>query len=151
METQKSIYKKIFELIFFGITWGSFWMVLTAIIIDNTTPGGLISLSSDFNFTKNALLSMLIGVGWSLPTLIYDVDRLPMLVKSLLHFAIGSTVFFIVAFYLGWIPVDFRWTAILQFVVVYLLIFLAIWFLFYLYYRGQRDKINRKLREINQE
>lgn len=73
------------------------------------------------------------------------------MVKSLIHFSIGTVVFFSVAFYLDWIPFqpDQVGYIVLEFFIA-CITFMISWLCFYLFNHCEANKINGRLRELEQ-
>ncbi len=96
--------------------------------------------------------SMIVGIGSASIAIIYQFEKPSEAVKRLIHFGVGMGVFYPTALYLGWIP--FYPDKILHTISSFFIscsIFMAIWFCFYLFNRGEARKINNRLRELEKD
>ena len=119
---------------------------ITGVIFDITYKGNF-SLT-DYQFTKMVVGCILIGLGFGLPTIVYQKDSLPMPVRVLIHMGIGCVVYTIVAYAVGWIGgARTIWQGILA-VALRLLIAFIIWFLFMRYYRREAKMMNDRIQEM---
>jgi hypothetical protein len=131
-----------------GITWGCTFLSVIC-MIGVWQNGAQWFLNSPKSYPMQGFASMLVGIGWILPTMVYESKKLSRPIQILIHMTVGFTVYFPVAFYMGWIPLEGGTPQILLEVLLALLISLAIWFCFYLYYRKEARDMNRKLHQIN--
>lgn len=143
--------KSVIKHFICGILWGCTFLVIDC-LVGYYLAGQSFLLSMVNDFPKHAAGSVLVGIGYRSPAVLYQIERLSLLAKSLIHFSIGTVVFFSVAFYLGWIP--FRPEQIGYFVLEFLIAcitFTISWFCFYLFNHCEANKINNRLRELEQE
>ena len=142
--------KKIIGRTLSGISYGCFWMVCYCMIFnfmsDKTHFEAIMN-----NFTNQAIGSMVVGIGFVLPTLIYDFEKLSLFVKTIIHLGIGVPFFFVVGFCLGWLPKDLGMGNIFLMVVGCIVVSFAIWFGFYLYYKSESNLINKRLKKIEEK
>jgi len=97
------------------------------------------------------ICGMLVGVGFVLPSMVYENERLAMWLRVLIHMGIGFVVFFITASYAGWIPVESGTGATILFIVMTTATSFLIWTVFYLYNKSIAKKINEQLRNKRSE
>ena len=139
--------KKIIGRIFSGISYGCFWMVGYGMIFsfmqDRVHFEALMN-----NFTSQAIGSMLVGIGFVLPTLIYGSEKLSLFIKTIIHLGIGVPFFFAVGFFLGWLPKNLGIGNIFLMILSSIAISFVIWFGFYLYYKNEGKLINKQLKKI---
>jgi hypothetical protein len=141
--------RRVFGRALSGVAYGCTWLIVVGLILDRVgvlgqaDPGGVYTAG----FTEQALFSMLVGVGWVLPTLVYENERLGLAPKVAVHLIIGCGVFVPVAIHLHWFPpvAAFSAAQIAGMILAYAGACVLIWFLFYLYFRGEARQINRKL------
>ena len=62
--------------------------------------GGNYSLGN-YGFTKMAVGSILVGLGFGVPTVVYHNEKLPQPIKVIIHMGIGCVIYTVVAFILG--------------------------------------------------
>lgn len=55
-------------------------------------------------YTKMVIGSVVIGIGFSVPALIYESEKLPYGIKVLVHMGTGCLVMLIMGFAVGWLP-----------------------------------------------
>jgi len=139
--------KRIAGRVLSGISYGCFWMVCYGMIF-NFMPDRTHFEALMGNFTIHAVGSMLVGIGFILPTLIYDSEKLSLFVKTIIHLGIGVPLFLAVGFYLGWLPKDLNMGKVLLMMMGCIAVSFVIWFGFYLYYKNESKLINKRLKKI---
>lgn len=120
---------------------------ITGVIFDLTCSGSF--YLEQYRFTKMVLGSVIIGLGFGAPSVVYRFENLPKPVCVLIHLGIGITVYTIAAYAEGWIGYrENFWTGfVVPFVVQLALIFL-IWFLFRKHYQKEAEAINEKIQQL---
>ena len=113
------IMRELLKLVLIGIVWGCTMCVLILMI------GGLIAgddfmTKSTMEFTKQAMI----------------------------HMVIGFTIYFIIAFRLGWIPVNHGLFVVFISISIAFLSGAVIWFCYYLYYKKEAKIINDKINKM---
>ena len=111
------------------------------------TNGGNFSMEG-FQFTKMVIGSAIVGIGFGVPTVVYNSEKLPMPVKVLIHTGTGCVIYTIVAYAVGWFggsatPVQGLAIAGIQLVVAFI-----IWFCFNSYYRKEAKQMNEKIQAM---
>jgi len=101
-------------------------------------------------YISQVIASVVVGIGWFAPTVIYANEKLGMGQKILIHFAIGFIVYWPSAFYAGWIPVQYGIWGIVSSVVLMLIFAILIWIGFYMYYKNESKQINNKLKSMGE-
>lgn len=137
---------KLIKYLLYGVSWGCTVFVFTN-LIGYLLVGDIFLQKTTENFVGQVLGSIIVGIGCASPSIIYHVDRFTFLQQVLIHFSIGLTTFFIVAFSLKWIPTTSIFSIIIM-VIINICIFTFIWFLFYLYNKNEAKKMNEKLTEF---
>ncbi len=102
-------------------------------------------------FTTQMICGMLVGVGFVLPSMVYENERLAMWLRVLIHMGIGFVVFFITATYAGWIPLESGTGATILFIVMAIATSFLIWTVFYLYNKSIAKKINEQIKHKQSE
>lgn len=143
--------KKLLVKIAFGVAIGCFGFV-SMLFIASAFAGGanaFIGQKTGEEMLQLAACFIIIAIGFSVPSLIYEMENLTNSLKVLIHMAAGTVVYLITAFVAGWIEKSFGA------IVVYILIALGaaaiIWAIFMLAFKLQADKINRKIREKHED
>lgn len=147
----KRIGKMVIKYIFYGISWGCTFLVFTCLMFSLFGGEDYLRMIME-DFTRQAIGSMIVGIGSASIAIIYQFEKPSEAVKRLIHFGVGMGVFYPTALYLGWIP--FYPDKILYTFSSFLIscgIFVAIWFCFYLFNRGEARKINNRLRELEKD
>lgn len=147
----KHIMKMIIKYICYGISLGCTFFVFSC--LSGFIFGGEEQLSLMLkDFVRQAIGSMIVGIGCGSVSIVYQFEKLSEGVKRLIHFGVGMGVFYPTALYLGWIP--FYPERILYTIFQILIscgMFVVIWFCFYLFNRGDAKKINNRLRELEKD
>ena len=102
----------------------------------------------NYRFTKMVVGSILVGLGFGLPTVVYRKDSLPVPVRVLIHMGIGCVVYTVVAFAVGWFGGATSIGRGLLIAAIQLAIAFLIWFLFMRYYRAEAKKMNDKIQKM---
>ena len=137
--------KKILIYTAWGIAWGCTWFVALGIIF---TISGLAVAFSGSEFIRQAIGAIIVGIAFTVPSLIYQNEKLSRGIQVLVHMGIGLIVYFAAALYLRWMPVQAGPWAIGGFVITALVISFIIWFVFSLYYKKQASAINERIKEL---
>jgi hypothetical protein len=132
-----------------GIGLGSALFAISGIVFDCIYSGNF--QLSNWLYTKMAVGAMLIGLGFSVPSAIYDNDKLSLGIQTLIHMGIGCTVLLIVAFNVGWIPLAAGWVTCVLTVLGQLLIAFLIWLVFVLYYKRMAKKMNDRIDQMRDQ
>ena len=137
------IIKRIIEGIVIGCTIFTIIGIIFCLVNGTDTAFG----DPDYGFVKMAICSMIVGLGFSLPTFIYDDQKITKPLQTLIHLSIGFIIFGLVAFYAKWVPIESGIKEIVVFIILSILSTLAIWYCFYLYYKNEARKINDDIRK----
>ena len=109
--------------------------------------GGNFSLEN-YGYTKMVLGSIIVGLGFGVPTVVYNKDSLPMPVKVIIHMGIGCAVYTAVAFAVGWFGASTTVGQGIVIAAIQLLVAFVIWFCFMRYYRKEAKKMNEKIQAM---
>lgn len=138
---------KLLKMILNGIAWGCTIATFIAIIGAAVAGDSFLAITAN-DFIGQAVGSMIVGIGFTVPSLIYDSKKLSMGMKTFIHMAIGFFIYFITALHLNWIPVEFGSGMIAVSVLTAASFAFGIWLLFYLYNRKEAKKLNQKLESM---
>ena len=116
-------------------------------IIFDVTGGGVYTLEN-YRYTKMVIASVIVGLGFGVPTMVYKSDKLPMPVKVLVHMGIGCIIYTIVAFSVGWLGGAASVTQGILIACIKLAVAFIIWFCFMRYYRKEADEMNKKIKSM---
>ncbi len=137
--------RKIFKLICVGISWGCTISCLIS-MAGYTMMGNEWFLSSPRGFNAQVAAAMIVGMGWSLPTVVYDNEKLSKVQQLLIHAAIGFIVYIPIAFYMQWIPLG-NISLMLASILIAIVSAFIVWLCFYFYYKWEAREINREIKE----
>ncbi|UZD47720.1 DUF3021 domain-containing protein [Peribacillus frigoritolerans] len=121
---------------FVGICFGALVMVLTCFGVIAFGGG---SLDSGI-FVKNAIGCILCGWFFSTATIFFENEKWSLLSQTILHFLTVSILYFLLSFFVGWIPFSLKGLAIG--IGIFIPFYMIIWTAFYLYFRFQVKILN---------
>lgn len=136
---------RVIKIALFGIAIGLSIFVIIGIAFD-IAYGGTFTLIN-WRFTKMAVGAMLVGIGFSVPSMIYESEKLPYGIKVLFHMGIGCTVMLVTALLVGWIPLGAGWKICMFAVAAEILAAFLIWRCFLTYYKKMAKQMNQKIKE----
>ena len=94
--------------------------------------------------TRQTIISVLVmSVIFGLLSKIYDLTHWPLLTQALIHAGGSYGAFILTAYIAYWFP--FNWLNLLLTSVLFLTLFFAIWFVFYLREKKAIAELNKKL------
>ena len=111
--------------------------------------GGNFSLE-EYRFTKMVIASIIVGLGFGIPTVVYNKESIPMPVKVIIHMGIGCVIYTIAAYAVGWFGGTATIAQGLIVAAIQLAVAFVIWFCFMRYYRNEAKKMNEKIQEMKQ-
>ena len=95
-----------------------------------------------------ALCFIVISLGFNVPSLIYENERLALWLRTLIHMAIGAAVYLLTAYFAGWMESGIG--RIAQGLLIALGAAAVIWLCIFLYIKAQVRKMNQKIKEKQQ-
>ncbi len=137
--------KKMCKAVLTGMCVSSLIFVLTQLIFC-MADGGAMLVETDM-----LVGCLIIGVGFGLPTVIYDSERLPGWAKALIHMGFGCTVLTVVSL-MCYMPsfdgvsaavVNGGWIILAELAVAFL-----VWLGFQLFYKMEAKSINKKIKQM---
>ena len=138
-------FKEVMKRAFISIAMSFIIFIVIGIMFD-IKDGGNFTLT-DYGFTKMALACVVTGLGFGVPTLLYNSERRSQTLAAVIHLGIGFTIYFAAASFVGWIPVERGIKACVITVVSVVLIGLIIWLCFMKYNRDLAEKMNKALKK----
>lgn len=136
----------ILKYLFRGIAWGCTYFVFFCLIAF-FWQGKDFLLNILESFPKHAIGTMLVGIGYGSTSIVYQWERPSLIMKVIIHFSVGTSVFFFVASHLAWIPLPTNRYIILE-LLVSCITFAAVWMGFYLFGCKEAKEINNRLQEL---
>ena len=116
-------------------------------MVEDIMGGGSFRLEH-YRFTKMVLGSIIVGMGFGLPSFIYSKDSLPMPVRVIIHMGTGCIVYTLVACAVGWMGGS---SSILKGIIIaafQIAMAFIIWYLFMQYYRREARRMNNRIQEM---
>lgn len=104
---------------------------------------------NNYSFSKMAAGTLAIGLGFGLPTFIYENDNMSLLVQTLIHMGTGCVVMTATAFIVGWIPTDHGVLAIIGTIAGEVAIAFVVWLFFYTHHKKLAKEMSKRIAEIN--
>ncbi len=105
---------------------------------------GIFTLT-DYGFTKMVLACIVTGLGFGVPTILYNSEKISPALASVIHLGIGFAIYFAAASFVGWIPVERGIKACAITVTAVVVIGLLIWVCFMKYNKDLAEKMNKAL------
>lgn len=109
--------------------------------------GGNFSLEN-YQFTKMVVGCLIIGLGFGVPTIVYQNEKLPMPIRVIIHMGIGCIVYTIVAYAVGWMGGAATIGQRILIAAIQLGVAFIIWFFFMKYYRAEAKKMNDRIQAM---
>lgn len=139
--------KKIMIKFIQGIAYGCTVLTVLGLIFAINDGGNFASLTSQ-EYIRNVIASMISGVGFVVPSIIYERKNLSMGIQIFIHMGVGLTVYILSALYGGWIPVDYGLRAIVLSIIIMIIISFIIWSGFYIYFKREAKIMNIKIQDL---
>ncbi len=142
--------KKILDMILFGLFIGSFGFVAMLFIASAITGSAdtFFAQKTGGEWLKVAGSFLIIATGFSIPSIVYTKENLSIGLKVLIHMAVGTIVYLIIAFCCGWVKTDF--ISIVIYILVAIVIAAIFWGIYMMCFKLQANKINKKIKEKQQ-
>ena len=137
--------KKILSNTFVSIAVSLLIFAVIGIVYD--IKGGGSFAMEGYGFTKMLSACLLTGLGFGIPSGIYEKDSLPLGMKVLVHMGIGCAVYILAASFAGWIPSGGGLNTALAIAAELALAF-VIWLGYYLYNIRLARRMNEQIKKI---
>lgn len=124
-------------------------MFIIAVVVFEVNYNGSFQ-STHYAFSKMAAGTLAIGLGFGLPTFIYENDNLSLPVQILIHIGTGCVVMTVTSFLVGWITPEQGVLAIICTLVGQIIIAFVIWLFFYAHQKKLAKEINQRIKENQQ-
>lgn len=138
--------RKIISTTALGISWG-FTILVIYMTISAAINADFFSNLTSAEFIKHVICSAIVGLGFSVPTIIYRCETVSRGLQVLVHLGTGFAIYIPVAFYAGWVPTEAGFLPVVISLAISVVFALLAWMCFNLYYRKQAEKINEKIIE----
>ena len=116
-------------------------------VVYDISDGGSFTLTN-YGFTKMIVGCIIVGLGFGIPTIVYQKDSLPMPVKVIVHMGIGCAIYTAVAFAVGWIGGAGTIGKGILIACIQLAVAFVIWFIFLKHYKKEAELMNERIQEM---
>ena len=94
---------------------------------------------------------VLVGIGFGLPSIVYQNDKLAPAYQVLIHMGTGCLVMTLVSFWTGWIPVKAGfWPAFLT-IAGEITVAFIIWLIFYQHEKKLAQQMNNRIKQLKKD
>lgn len=138
-------FKKLIKSTLYAISVSLFFTVL-GLIGKEQGSGGMLDLGS-YGFTKAMIATLLIGLGYGIPSLIYDLKSISIALKSIIYMCTGVGIMILVFLKFGFIQEGYGLGEILKMLIVPVIVAIIIWYANYIHYKKVAKIMNEKLKD----
>lgn len=136
--------KNVMKAAWSGIRLAAVVFILTSLF--RALPAGEESFASGIGMARMCLATLVIGVGFGVPSLIYATE-LPTGLKVLIHMGIGVVVMLAASLAVGWIDFSRGWLPCLLVALVQIAVAFLIWLLSCVRLRKDAKEMNERVTE----
>lgn len=136
--------KNVMKAAWSGIRLAAVVFILTSLL--RALPAGEESFASGIGMARMCLATLVIGVGFGVPSLIYATE-LPTGLKVLIHMGIGVVVMLAASLAVGWIDFSRGWLPCLLVALVQIAVAFLIWLLSCVRLRKDAKEMNERVAE----
>lgn len=133
--------------VFVSMGIAAMMFILAGVIIDRIFHGNM--QLTNYAFSKMAIATVVIGLGFGLPAVVYDNEKLSLFTQTIIHMGTGCIVMTVTAFLVGWIPMHHGPLLMIAILLEEIALAFVIWFLFYLQQKKLVKQMNQRVNEIN--
>ena len=123
--------------------------IIVGVIIDCISHGNM--QMTNYAFSKMAIATVVIGLGFGIPAVVYDNEKLSLFTQTIIHMGTGCIVMTVTAYLVGWIPMNHGPILMIAILVEEIAVAFGIWFLFYLQQKRLVTQMNQRISKINHE
>ena len=133
--------------VFVSMGIAAMMFILAGVIIDRIFHGNM--QLTNYAFSKMAIATVVIGLGFGLPAVVYDNEKLSLFTQTIIHMGTGCIIMTVTAFLVGWIPMHRGPLLMISILLEEIALAFVIWFLFYLQQKKLVKQMNQRVKEIN--
>lgn len=133
--------------VFVSMGIAAMMFILAGVIIDRIFHGNI--QMTNYAFSKMAIATVVIGLGFGLPAVVYNNEKLSLFTQTIIHMGTGCIVMTVTAFLVGWIPLNHGPLLMIAILLEELALAFVIWFVFYLQQKKLVKQMNQRVNEIN--
>ena len=128
--------KRIIELSIKGVGLALALFAVFGLVADVANQG--VFTLKNYNYTKMVIGAVIVGLGFSVPGIVYETTDFSYAVKILIHMGTGCVIFLITGYAVGWFSLAGGTSVLL-------------WVVFMLRDRRTAERINERIRELEDE
>ena len=133
--------------VFVSMGIAAMMFILVGVIIDRIFHGNM--QMTNYAFSKMAIATVVIGLGFGLPAVVYNNEKLSLFTQTIIHMGTGCIVMTVTAFLVGWIPLNHGPLLMIAILLEEIALAFVIWFVFYLQQKKLVKQMNQRVNEIN--
>ncbi|MBF1105180.1 MAG: DUF3021 domain-containing protein [Solobacterium sp.] len=135
--------------IFVSMGIAAMMFIIVGVIIDCIFHGNM--EMKNYAFSKMAIATVVIGLGFGIPAVVYDNEKLSLFTQTIIHMGTGCIVMTVTAYLVGWIPMNHGPLLMIAILLEEIAVAFGIWFLFYLKQKRLVTQMNQRISKINHE
>ena len=135
--------------IFISMGIAAMMFIIVGVIIDCIFRG--VIKMTNYAFSKMAIATVVIGLGFGIPAIVYDNEKLSLFTQTIIHMGTGCIVMTVTAYLVGWIPMNHGPLLMIAILLEEIAVAFGIWFLFYLQQKRLVTQMNQRISKINHE
>ena len=130
--------KQVIKSSWIGVSTAALIFIIVGIVFDQSNQG--ILPLENYQYTKMAVGAFIVGLGFGLPSLIYEYEEIPYVMQVLFHLGIGCAILLITGYMVGWFT-----NLVGAFIEIGMS--LVVWIGFAYHYRKEAKQINQQLKK----
>ena len=130
--------KQVIKSSWIGVSTAALIFIIVGIVFDQSNQG--ILPLENYQYTKMAVGAIIVGLGFGLPSLIYEKEEIPYVMQVLFHLGIGCAILLITGYMVGWFT-----NLVGEFIEIGMS--LVVWIGFADHYRKEAKQINQQLKK----
>ena len=135
--------------IFVSMGIAAMMFIIVGVIIDCIFHGNM--EMKNYAFSKMAIATVVIGLGFGIPAVVYDNEKLSLFTQTIIHMGTGCIIMTVTAYLVGWIPMNHGPLLMIAILLEEIAVAFGIWFLFYLKQKRLVTQMNQRISKINHE
>ncbi len=116
----------------------------------SVTPRLIETAGSELNAVLlQTVLSSIMGAGFSMASVIWEIDTWSLAKQSGTYFAIICIITFPISYFSGWMPSTVAGIVlfVILFVIIFVIIFVTVWLIQYFIWKSKINKLNEKVKK----
>ena len=135
--------------IFISMGIAAMMFIIVGVIIDCIFHGNM--EMTNYAFSKMAIATVVIGLGFGIPAIVYDNEKLSLFTQTIIHMGTGCIIMIVTAYLVGVIPMHRGPLLMIAILLEEIALAFVIWFLFYLQQKKLVKQMNQRISKINHE